>query len=254
MFNKTTPTPALGYHPRQAEEAFKNDVAGLQARLRARLEASGQRQSTAELWQECQRRHERGERARAAMGQRRKLFSREHLPPPTWTAQFTPAGSTLAARDGRLVDGAARLLDLIRARIGDQGSTGRITRSYLAKMLPGPSGEPRSTKTIGRHLAALKAAGYIITTLVVNGIGATIGIDIELTSLALPAYKAPSQKEIYQQAILTKRQQLDLQGWTTLSPIKYPINLKTSPGLRPGRVLLGPTALAEPLTGLSPSG
>jgi len=148
-----------------------------------------------------------------AGGAQRPLFDRETCPPPVYTHQYTPAASTLAARDPRLTDGAARLLDLVRARAGVSGVIQRTTKTYLAKMLPGPrAGAARSARTVQRHLAALVKCGYILKSETQDHRGATSGIRIELTPVSKAFFHCREQ-EAFAKKIWT--------GGDTSAPHKY---------------------------------
>lgn len=168
--------------------------------LTAERHARGDHRCADEIRRVVLERCERQGRVRASNGRQRPLYRREHLPPPTWTAQYTPATSTLAARDGRLTDGAARLLSLIRALAGKAGTIELTTRAYLAKMMPGPYGLPRCLKTIDRHLQALRRTGMIVTAKVVNAMGAIVGISVKITDLVPPAHERRDQRRAFEEA------------------------------------------------------
>lgn len=241
------------------------DFAGRAARLAARM-GTAHVAPDADVWAAWEARNARQQRAHAAQssGRRRPLFTRELLPPPTYTKQFAPAGSTLAARDGRLVDGAVRLLDVIRALAGSDRVIERTTKAYLAKIVPAPSGNGRSERTIQRYLFALSdrpgGAGYLQTTNVLNERGAVIGLRIELTELARAAYECRDQAAAFDRArreweALRKGQSIEFSAETKLSPIKGPNSLKppfsTYPqaGIRPGRNAAWPFGAANAARG-----
>jgi hypothetical protein len=205
--------------------AIGGELAARRARMeeRARMTPEARAAHDAELWRELERRHNRAEIAQDARrhAAKRGPSRRELLDPPRYSQQYAPAGSTLAARDGRLVDGAARALDLIRARIG-KNRFWQTTKSYIGQMLTGPHGRGRSERTVQRYLRALVECGYIWSTVVTNARGAIVGQRLMLTSFALPFYDAPDQGEDW-----NERKNGGFPGETALSPIKTTFKNRT---------------------------
>lgn len=174
----TTPTQIPAYRL-AAQAALEAELAAKRAEIKAQIE-SVPTQVWEQRWREIEQRHQRQQRAMAALrsGARTPVPpSRATAPAPQPTRMWCRPVSLDITRDRRIVDGAFATLAVLRA-LAAKGGT--IIAAGIAVV------RERSVRTIRRHLKQLVATGYIAVEAVRNGRGADIGLSISILDRALP--------------------------------------------------------------------
>lgn len=185
----TTTAPAFSGREQSRFHASEAEFTALRARAYARAHPGCPVPQTEAEWAAAEAatqgaidalrpRSERQQRALDAYVERRRTPNRRRLrPAPEPTRQYARNLAMDPVQDERLCSGAVRTLLQIRAAAGREGKR-VITKAYLARKLR------CSTRTVQRHISALREYDYISTEPVLAASGRQTGQRITVTHRA----------------------------------------------------------------------